>query len=348
MKNKVILVGSINEGNEPTCGETMKNQLFVKRFSELFDKVITVDTRHWEKRPWVLVKLLYVLIVYGRRYDVILSACPVSVNRTIYITNRLFKQVKLHYWVIGGNLHLCTASGVVALTELQKLCGVYVEGNMMKIELEKQGLKNVQVVPNFKPITYRPELTCKTMNEPYRFVFLSRVHPDKGIKEIVEATKQLNEKGLQDKFTVDFYGKIEQRYEAEFNATIASLSNVTYKGFLNLMNKNGYDELSTYDVMLFPTYWGGEGFPGIVIDANMSGLPIIASDWNMNKEVIEDGKTGFIIPVHNSSALADKMEEFICNKIDIHKMKQYCVNHVQQYDYRNVLSVNLMNKFNLI
>ena len=54
-KNKVILVGAINEGNTPTCGETMKNQLFVKRFNELFDEVITVDTNNWKKRPWVLL-----------------------------------------------------------------------------------------------------------------------------------------------------------------------------------------------------------------------------------------------------------------------------------------------------
>ena len=348
MKNKVILVGSINEGNLPTCGETMKNQLLVKRFCELFDRVITVDTRNWEKRPWVLVKLLCVLIVYGCRYDVILSACPVSVNRTIYITNRLFKHVKLHYWVIGGNLHLCTASGVVSLTELQKLRGVYVEGNMMKIELEKQGLKNVQVVPNFKPIIYQPKLTSKSKNEPYRFVFLSRVHPEKGIKEIIEAAKQLNKKGLQDKFTVDFYGKIEQKYETEFNATIASLSNVTYKGFLNLMNKGGYEELSTYDVMLFPTYWNGEGFPGIVIDANMSGVPIIASDWSMNKEVIVDGKTGFIIPTHDSKALSEKMRLFIDRQVDLLSMKQQCVDYIQRFDYRNVLSEKLMKQINLL
>lgn len=346
--NKIILVGAINKGNIPTCGETMKNHLFVKRFEELFDEVITVDTISWRKRPWVLLKLIYVLIVYGRHYNVILSACPISVNRVINITNRLFKHVKLHYWVIGGNLHIYTASGRVSLTELQKICGVYVEGDIMKVELEKQGLKNVHVVPNFKPISYLPYLIPKQINEPYRFVFLSRVHPDKGIKEIIESTKQLNEMGLHDKFTVDFYGKIEPGYEAEFNTAIASLSNASYKGFLNLTNNSGYEALSSYDVMLFPTYWGGEGFPGIVIDANMSGLPIIATDWNMNKEVIIDGKTGFIIPVHDSQVLAEKMRLFIYGQVDLLSMKQYCVDYVQQFDFRSVLSVNLMKEIDLL
>ena len=342
MKNKVILVGAINEGNIPTCGETMKNQLFVKRFKELFDEVITVDTRNWQKHPWVLVKLLWVLMVYGHRYDVILSACPISVNRTIYITNRAFKRVKVHYWVIGGNLHDCTASGRVSLTELQKLRGVYVEGNMMKIELEKQGLKNVKVVPNFKPITYLSQPTPKSANEPYRFVFLSRIHPNKGIKEIVEATKQLNEMGMQNKFTVDFYGKIEPGYEEEFNATIAPLSNVSYRGFLNLMDNRGYEELSTYDVMLFPTYYEGEGFPGVVIDANMSGLPIIASDWHMNREVVVNGLTGYIIPTNDSKELAEKMKFYIDGHCDLLGMKQKCIEYVRQFDYKYVLSRELL------
>ena len=30
--------------------------------------------------------------------------------------------------------------------------------------------------------------------------------------------------------------------------------------------------------MLFPTYWHGEGFPGIVIDAFVAGLLVVATD----------------------------------------------------------------------
>ena len=343
MKNKIILIGAINKGNTPTCGETMKNQLLAKRFKELFDEVITVDTINWLKRPWVLVRLLYVLMVYGRRYNVILSACPISVNRVVRVTNRFFKRVKLHYWVIGGNLHLYTASGQVSITELQKLRGVYVEGSIMKVELEKQGLKNVRVIPNFKPISYHPQLSPKQTNEPYRFVFLSRVHPDKGINEIVEATKQLNGMGLQGKFIVDFYGKIEPGYETEFNTAIASVSNVSYKGFLNLMDNSGYETLSTYDVMLFPSYYNGEGFPGVIIDANMSGLPIIASDWHMNTEVVVDGKTGYIIPANDCNALSQKMELFVNGQVDLLEMKQYSIRYIQQFDYKNVISWELLN-----
>ena len=217
----------------------------------------------------------------------------------------------------------------------------------MKKELNKSGLDNVMVVPNAKPIIYTPTITKKADNEIFKFVFLSRVHPDKGIKEIYEAVKILNGKGYKDQFIVDLYGKIEDSFTQDFNTMVNELNNLSYNGFLNLREEEGYKTLSTYDAMLFPTYWRGEGFPGIVIDANMSGLPIIATDWNMNQEVIEDKETGFIIPVHDSAALAEHMESIITKKVDIYEMKLRCVEYVKKFDSRNVVTNELVCKIGL-
>ena len=71
--------------------------------------------------------------------------------------------------------------------------------------------------------------------------------------------------------------------------------------------EKAYSTLSKYDCMLFPTYWKGEGFPGVVIDAFIAGLPVIATDWNMNTEIIKEGENGFIIPPNNIRALMNKM-----------------------------------------
>lgn len=346
MKNKVILVGAINEGNMPTCGETMKNQLFVKRFNELFDEVITVDTINWKRRPWVLVKLFFTLL-FNRRAKVIISASSAAsklISFLYYIP--LCKDV--YFWVVGGDLHIGIQRGLYNMKALASLRYILVQGRSMVEALEKFGLTNAIHVPNSKPITYAPKIKEKIEGEPYRFVFLSRVHPDKGITEIIAATKQLNDNGLQDRFVVDLYGKVDSGYAKQFYSDISTLGNVAYKGFLNLTSNSGYQTLSAYDVMLFPTYWNGEGFPGIVIDANVSGLPIIASDWNMNKEVVVDGETGYIIPPHDSNALAMQMEKFVCGEVDLRAMKQKCVEYIQQFDSKNVLSEALMKRINLL
>lgn len=66
--------------------------------------------------------------------------------------------------------------------------------------------------------------------------------------------------------------------------------------------------------MLFPTYYHGEGFPGNVIDAYNSGLPVIATDWLYNKEVVLDGKTGLLVPVKDPSALSDAIMKLYFNR----------------------------------
>lgn len=344
--NKVILIGAINEGKTPTCGETMKNQLFIQRFNELFDEVLTIDTLNWKKRPWILVKL-FISLLFNRGAKVIISASGAASHLISFLYYIPLKK-NVFFWVVGGNIVKGIESGRYNLKALSKLNKIIVQGHSMVEGLSKFGLTNCLYVPNSKPINYVPLIDIKKDNEQYRFVFLSRIHPYKGISEIYEAINILNKKGYSNRFIVDLYGVVEPSYKREFDNYTSQLSNMAYKGFLNLMNNNGYKILSSYDVMVFPTYWGGEGFPGIVLDANIAGLPIIATDWNMNSEVIVEGKTGFVIPVHDSHSLAAYMEKFINNEIGLYNMRKYCVEHVRQYDYRNVISPELLIKLNLL
>ena len=341
-KNKLIVVGAINEGGVATCGETIKNQLFVKRFKELFDEVITVDTLHWQKRPWVLVRLFFVLL-FNRGAKVVISASGAA-SYLISFLHYIPLKKHVYFWVVGGDFHLTARTKRYNLKALASLKAILVEGKSMVTALNECGLTNVLYVPNAKPITFTPRLTPKKEDELCRFVFLSRVHPHKGIREICEAVETLNKTGWADRYIVDFYGRVEPDYQAEFQALIANYPQVAYRGFLDLTKTEGYQTLSTYDALLFPTYWDGEGFPGVVLDANMAGLPIIATDWNLNKEVVEAGVTGFIIPVHDSQALADCMLKFIREEVDLMSMKQRCVDYIQQYDVKNVLSIDLMRR----
>ena len=344
-KSKIILIGAIDKGHNPTNGETMKNQLFIRRFHELFAKVIAIDTLNWRKRPWVLIRIFFVLL-FNRQTKVIISSSAAA----SYLISFLYYVPLCNYvyfWVVGGNLHLGIAQGKYNIKALKKLTHIIVQGQSMVNELNKVGLSNAIYVPNSKPIIYSPKIRPHKADKPYRFVFLSRVHPDKGITDITAAAQKLIQEGYGNKFSIDFYGQIASGYSDMFMTLISGVDNVNFCGYLNLLDNDGYQKLSEYDAMLFPTYWSGEGFPGIVIDANIAGLPIIATDWNLNKSVIEDGKTGFIIPVHDSNALAMRMMNIIDQTVDLHEMKKNCVQYVQQFDFRRVLSEELMRKIKL-
>jgi glycosyltransferase involved in cell wall biosynthesis len=148
---------------------------------------------------------------------------------------------------------------------------------------------------------------------PLNFVFISLITEDKGCDTIFSAISELNTRGFANSFTVSFYGKIDLEYKDEFLAQIGI--NSEYKGYLDLMKNpnDGYLELSGYDCLLFPSYFKGEGFPGVLIDSFIAGLPTIASDWHMNKELVQDERNGLIVRARDESALADAMQRVIEN-----------------------------------
>jgi glycosyltransferase involved in cell wall biosynthesis len=78
--------------------------------------------------------------------------------------------------------------------------------------------------------------------------------------------------------------------------------NITYKGVLDYSIVS--IEISKYFALLFPTYYHGEGFAGCLIDAFFAGLPIIATDWLYNKEILKEGINALIVKPKDSGDLA--------------------------------------------
>lgn len=344
-KNTLILIGGIHLNHKPDCGETMKNQLFLKRFRELFVRVIPVDTYQWQKHPFCLVRLFFVLLFYPKA-KVIISASG-SAKHLIHFLYRFPINKHVYFWVVGGYMPIEVRKGMYNVKALNRLIFIPVQGRTMVTELNELGVNNAVYVPNSKPITFHPIISRHEQGHPYRFVFLSRIHSEKGIREIAHATNMLDFSGFKGQYIVDFYGSKDAAFSSEFDLIINSNDSLSYKGYLDLTSDSGYQLLSTYEMMLFPTYWRGEGFPGVVLDANIAGIPIIASDWNLNTDVVEDGVTGIIIPVRDANALYEAMKKVIIGETDLFSMRQNCLSQVQQYDTHRVLSEELMHKLKL-
>ena len=342
--SEVIVIGWVNHGRAAVCGETMKNQLMIRKLEEFGVVCHIMDFYHWRRHPWVILRLLVAMLT-RRHATILFSTSAQNVYGMMRLMKRLgWKQRTIH-WVIGGSLGDKVHNGTYRADVIGYIGHTLVESQAMVEQLEACGVKNVLQVPNFKPIPYLPTLTRH--NDKIRFVFLSRIMPEKGCDYILESLKMLNEKGHTDAFEVDFYGKVAESYKDIFEAKVAGMPNVHYAGFLNLMEQAGYDTLAQYDMMLFPTYWKGEGFAGVFIDAFVAGLPILASDWAHNREFLEEGRTALFVPVHNVPALADKMEECLLGKHDLQGMAKHCQQETAKYDVNNVITKELLKKIEL-
>ena len=66
-------------------------------------------------------------------------------------------------------------------------------------------------------------------------------------------------------------------------------------------------------IMAFPSYYR-EGVPKSLIDACAIGRPIVTTASIGCKDVVDDGVNGFLIPVRDSDALAQKLRILIEDK----------------------------------
>ena len=65
------------------------------------------------------------------------------------------------------------------------------------------------------------------------------------------------------------------------------------------------------DIFVLPSLW--EGFGYVMAEAGLSKKPVIAFDCSSMPEVIDDGKTGFLVPVNDIKAFADKVQYLLEN-----------------------------------
>lgn len=327
----------------PTNGASIKNWFIVNKLRECTEKMLPIDTEHWKKKPSILIQIVLAIIL-NPKAKFILSLNNLSAYRLISFFSILPRKRDICYWVIGGSIADWIRESKVSRKAYQVVRQFLVEGNSMVETLNDCGFYNAVFVPNFKKINYLPPK--KINSSKIRFLFLSRINSHKGCDLILSAAEKLNEK-YSEKYEIDFYGEVAEEY-ADFHKKVGILPNIHYKGFVDLRESKNYDILARYDVMLFPTFWHGEGFPGIIIDAFVAGLPVIASDWHLNKDIISEGNTGYLIKASDIDALSRAMEKCITDPSTIRTMAPACQQEALKYDVDSVVTPELFKTIGLI
>lgn len=338
--NDILFIGDCGNYTDTSNGVYAKNLQLLARLKELYPNVRHVNTNGWKKNPLVLLNVFMSLWKFRHKH-VIISLNTISAYKLIKATSLIIPSIKINYFVIGGILPDFIKNMSAESRKPYRIVKWFmVESESMKTCMNKLGYDNVLHVPNFKKISFIPQKTHSN-NDVFKFVFLSRIIPEKGCDLIFDAVKKLHAKIGRGKFTVHFFGKIDEQYKAAFLKSIDNTADTEYKGFLWLGDTSNYSVLATYSSMLFPTYWKGEGFPGILIDAMIAGTPVIASEWGYNTEIISHNQTGLIIPSKDSDALSDAMLQLIDNRQKVAYMSSKCQEYCTKYDTDNILTERL-------
>lgn len=151
---------------------------------------------------------------------------------------------------------------------------------------------------------------CKEVekNDDFTFLFIGRMLWSKGIGELVSAAKIVKQKYPNTK--VWLLGRIDKDNPSGISVDVIreweEEAFVRYLGF--------YDDVRSFicqsDIVVLPSYYR-EGIPRSLLEAMASGKPIITTNSVGCKEVVEEGKNGFLIPVRDAKTLASAMIKFI-------------------------------------
>jgi glycosyltransferase involved in cell wall biosynthesis len=69
--------------------------------------------------------------------------------------------------------------------------------------------------------------------------------------------------------------------------------------------------MAEHDIFVFPSVPEGEGLPGVLIEAAMSGLPIVTTDVPGSDEAVVDGVTGVVVPHEDRPAMLHAIEMLV-------------------------------------
>lgn len=133
--------------------------------------------------------------------------------------------------------------------------------------------------------------------------FVGRLHPDKGIDNLLNAVKLIQKSGISVNLLL-----IGEDEGADFQGALEL--GIDFLRIGHVTDVRPY--YSVMDVLVLPSL--REGFPNVVLEAAAMSVPAIVSDGTGVVDSVIDGETGFVVPVGDSEALAQAITKLLENR----------------------------------
>lgn len=175
----------------------------------------------------------------------------------------------LEPWIMANNpLKKKVALFLYQKKAIQRSGHIHATAQMEAENIQALGFKNpICIIPNGIDLN-----DVKAVKEYYgtrKMVFLSRIHPKKGIELLLEAWRNTNTNG----WVLEIAGNGDENYIVNLNQSAQDLKNVHFVGAK--YGEAKWNFLRSADVMVLPTH--SENFGIVVAEALAVGVPVITT-----------------------------------------------------------------------
>lgn len=159
---------------------------------------------------------------------------------------------------------------------------------------------------NLDEFSYTPQPLSGTV----KVLFTARMVKEKGVTVLIDAAERLR-KTYEGKVEFWLCGGLSKNPKALQKSELQQLCDGSYIQWLGYRS-DIRQLLQQANIMAFPSYYR-EGVPRSLIEACAIGRPIITTDSIGCRDTVDDGQNGFLVPVKDSAALAEKLQLLIDN-----------------------------------
>lgn len=299
--NKILIIGGITwkETNHPHLGGTtvlMDNFIDYCRAHDV--PHVVIPTNKYHGRFSGLLNLTYLLcgfLKHAQKGDI--SMVNVSSQRglitlfpLVVILSRIF-GLQVVCRKFAGSVH----KYLMAKSYRKKIAIYYLKKTKVSF-FETEELINWFKINGYEAQWFPNVRTSSIWQVPTqyekRLVFLAQVYEDKGVDILLRISNR-----LPDDYRIDIYGPI---IDPKYNENYFKNFRAEYKGVLK--PEEVTKTLSQYNLMVLPTWWRSEGYPGVIIEALSVGMPVISTFQGGIPEMIKDGENGLLTKVKDEEA----------------------------------------------
>ncbi len=342
---RIGLIGSIGNGKQTSSGQTIRTRILLSSLKSHYgnDMIQLCDTD--DATHNTIKFLIHLLLCLIKCKDIVLIVSRNGLRVFLPILSFAQEHLgkRIYNNIIGGNIIELIDNNANYPKYMKTFCVNWVQMQQLVEQLKAKGIHNAEVLPNSKPlrIVQESELPSE-FTSPLSFCTFSRISKAKGIELAIQTIERINSESQGPIAELTIYGNPDEDYQETFDALIKRSTNMIHYGGIIPFDK-ATDVLKQYYMLLFPTTFYGEGFPGTILDAYASGLPVLASDWKFNPDLIEEGVTGFLYDHASENDFEKKLRYVIGNKEEVCALRKNCLKEADKYTAENVMPI-IFNK----
>lgn len=174
------------------------------------------------------------------------------------------------------------------------------------------------IVPNGIADRYPDFIQRKENEQIPTILFVGIIRESKGVLVLLDACSLMKESGELFKLQImgSFDCKAVKQKVYRFMKNNGLKDNVEFLGVCTGRKKwLFYNKAS---IFCFPTFFESEALPLVVLEAMQFKLPVVATRWRGIPSMVEEGKSGFLVSIKDSRAVAEKLS-LLLNSPDLRK-----------------------------